>query len=154
MSAPTPTPPGTSAAPAPAGVTIRQKVHFRTGAHGRKRLRGGAKPAPPKVQPGRVPRVARMLALAIHYDELIHNGLVRDHADLARLGNVSRARISQIMDLLNLAPQIQERILCLPLNTDGRDSITERQLRFVLSTADWMEQDRHWLEITERFGSC
>jgi hypothetical protein len=42
---------------------------------------------------------------------LIQQGVVKDYADLARLGQVSRARITQIMNLLNLAPDIQEPIL-------------------------------------------
>ena len=39
-------------------------------------------------------------------------------AELARLGRVSRARITQIMDLLMLAPEIQEEVLHLPLVTE------------------------------------
>jgi hypothetical protein len=40
---------------------------------------------------------------------------IRDYAELARLGRVTRARMTQIMKLLDLAPDIQEQILFLPL---------------------------------------
>jgi hypothetical protein len=43
---------------------------------------------------------------------MLDSGEVKSMAELARLGRVSWARITQIMDLLMLAPEIQERILC------------------------------------------
>jgi hypothetical protein len=63
---------------------------------------------------GRPPRIACLLALAYRFDELVRSGAVRDYAELARLGHVTRARVTQIMNLLNLAPDIQEDILWLP----------------------------------------
>jgi hypothetical protein len=90
--------------------------------------------------------VARLLALAIRFDALIRQGAVRDHAELARLGSVSRARISQIMDLLNLAPEIQETILFMPPTSSGRDLATERGLRRILREDDWESQRRVWSE--------
>ena len=56
-----------------------------------------AGPAPP-VAAGRVPRIARLMALALRFEELVRTGAVRDYAELARLGQVSRARITQIID--------------------------------------------------------
>jgi hypothetical protein len=125
------------------GATIEFKVHFRSGNKGRRRLRRGEAPAPILIQPGHIPRISRLMALAIHFDKLIRQGAVRDHADLARLGGVSRARISQIMDLLNLAPSIQEEILLMP-RTTGRDVITERQLRGIVAETDWSRQMERW----------
>ena len=71
-------------------------------------------------------------------------GVVTDYAELARLGHVTRARMSQIMSLLQLAPDIQEAILFLPLVTSGRDPITERDLRPIVAEVDWREQRRMW----------
>jgi len=124
----------------PAGATVTFKVHFRNGDKGRKRLRNGSRSRPPKVKPGRVPRISKLMALAIHFDDLIRKGVVRDYADLARLGGVSRARVSQIMDLLNLAPDIQEKILFQPEASVGRDSVTERSLRPITCKSDWSRQ--------------
>jgi hypothetical protein len=56
---------------------------------------------------------------------------------------VSRIRISQIMDLLNLAPSIQEEILLMPRAT-GRDLVTERQLRGIVTETDWSRQMEMW----------
>ena len=53
------------------------------------------------------------LALAIRFDQLIRDGVVTDQAELARLGHVSRARLTQIMNLLNLAPDIFEALFIL-----------------------------------------
>ena len=101
-----------------------------------------AKPVPATC-PGRVPRVARLMALAIKFEDMIARCEIRDYADLARLGYVSRARITQIMNLLNLAPDIQEEILFLP-PAFGRGPITERHLRRLSSMIDWGEQRQFW----------
>jgi hypothetical protein len=80
------------------------------------------------------------LALAIRFDALIRQGAVRDYAELARMGGVSRARISQVMDLLNLAPEIQEAVLLLPRTVAGQDPVTERKVRSVTCELDWSRQ--------------
>jgi len=64
---------------------------------------------------------------------------VTDYAELARLGQVSRARMTQIMNLLNLAPDIQEAILFFPRVEQGGDPVTERELREVVGVEDWEE---------------
>ncbi len=83
------------------------------------------------------------MALAIKFQDMIDRGEIRDYAELARLGYVSRARVTQIMNLLNLAPDIQEEILSLP-PAFGRGPITERHLRQLNSLIDWSEQRRLW----------
>ena len=87
-----------------------------------------------------VPRVAKLMALAIRFDQLIRVGDVADYAELARLGRVSRARVSQIINLLNLAPDIQEELLFLP----SRRRITERMVRPIVIHVDWGRQRKMW----------
>ncbi|HMN41200.1 MAG TPA: hypothetical protein PKE29_10170 [Phycisphaerales bacterium] len=125
-------------------VTIEFPVHFTRGAAGRKEVNVGVQPVVPAVERGCVPRVAHLMALAIRFEELVRLGEVESHADLARLGQVTRARISQIMDLLCLAPDIQEEILFLPLIERERDAVSEHELRVVCAVADWREQRRRW----------
>ena len=96
---------------------------------------------------GRLPRIARLMALAIRFDGLMRSGVIRDYADLARLGGVSPARISQIMGLLNLAPDLQEQILFLDRVIDGPDPITERALRKICGLLCWAEQRRFWHDL-------
>jgi hypothetical protein len=57
--------------------------------------------------------LARLIALALHFDQCIRAGVVADQAELAPLGHVSPARFTQIMYLLSLAPDIQEEVLNL-----------------------------------------
>ncbi len=95
------------------------------------RPKKAAKPAPP-----RIPRVTRLLALAIKFQEMIDRGEVRDYADIARLGYITRARMSQIMNLLLLAPDIQERLL----HSASEISITERSVRLAVREVDWRLQ--------------
>ena len=80
------------------------------------------------------------MALAIKFDQLIRDGVVANQAEIAELGHVSRARVSQIMDLLNLAPEIQEALLFLPRVERGRDPVTERELRSLAGLASWSMQ--------------
>lgn len=123
-------------------ITIQRKVHFGQGRRTRKELRhGDATPAAPD---GRVPRVSRLMALAIRLDGLIREGVVTDQAELARLGHVSRARLTQIMNLLCLAPDLQEEILFLPTFERGRNSLTEKQLRPIAATPSWNKQRQMW----------
>lgn len=132
-------------------ITIERKVHFKRGRRSRKELRvGEASPSPP---PGRVPRVSRLMALAIKFDQLIRDGVVKDQAELARLGHVSRARVTQIMNLLNLAPDIQEALLSLPSRERGYQRLTERRLRRIAGVQSWHEQRRMWRRLCEQ-SSC
>ena len=102
---------------------------------------------PKRTRAGRLPRVARLMALAIRFEELLGGGTVRDFADLARLGRVTRARISQIMALLNLAPDLQERILFLAPVVTKQEEISERSLRTVVDEPCWTQQRRLFAEI-------
>jgi len=102
---------------------------------------------------GNIPRVAKLLALAIRYENLVKRGDIQDYADIARLGYVTRARITQIMNLLNLAPDIQEDILFLPNTLKGRDPILEKDLRPVAAVPHWNRQRRMWAQMRkERIG--
>ena len=92
------------------------------------------------LPPNRVPRISRLMALAIRFDQLIRDGVVADQAESARLGHVSRARLTQIVNLLNLAPDIQERFLDLDSSQNGRDTISERHLRPIAAQFSWQKQ--------------
>ncbi len=129
-------------------ITVTQDVHFRSGGQGRKELQGGQ--SQPRVPQGRIPRVSRLMALAIRFDGLVRNGAVADYAEIARLGHVTRARLTQIMNLLHLAPEIQEALLLLPPVESGRDPITERELRPIVAVPDWKKQRRMWREVAQR----
>jgi hypothetical protein len=87
-------------------LTVQCVVHFQRAARGRKKVQEGPEPPPPHVAPGRVPRVSRFMALAIRFDRLLHDGVIANPGELARLGHVTRARVSQILSLVYLAPEI------------------------------------------------
>ncbi len=96
---------------------------------------------------GRIPRVARMLALAHKINGMIRDGELRDLADAARAIGVTRSRVTQIMNLLLLAPEIQEAIFDLPPVMNGRDPISERALRRIVAEPDWSKQLELWREF-------
>ena len=96
--------------------------------------------APPPVPAGRVPRVARLLALAIRLEQLVQARVIANYAALAELGHVSRARVTQILNLLLLAPDIQEALLFLPRTERGRDAIHLGELQWLTLVVDWKEQ--------------
>jgi hypothetical protein len=106
---------------------------------GKREIRPG--PEPVRDTPrGRVPRVSRLMALATKLDHLVQTRAVRDQAELAELGHITRARVTQIINLIHLAPDIQEEILFLPAVSEGRDVITERHLRQVVAHPSWDAQ--------------
>lgn len=128
-------------------LTVEADFHFgRRGRGSRRVLEPGTVPVVDRPV-GRVPRITRLMALAIRFDQLIRTGEVADYADLARLGHVTRARITQIMNLLMLAPDIQEELLFLPRVTQGRDPIHLRQLQPIALVPDWRKQRRLWRDL-------
>lgn len=127
-------------------LTIECEIHFdRRGRGARKELINAPAPKPPSA--GRIPRVSRLMALAIKFDGLVRSGAVESFAELARLGHVTRARMSQIMNLLNLVPDIQESILFLPPVTEGRATIILADLQPIALTPDWRKQREMWKEL-------
>ena len=125
-------------------LTIEKQVHFTLGRRTRKVIQEGPPSEQPPVPEGRIPRISRLMALALRFDRLIKEGEITDQADLARLGNVSRARVTQIMNLLQLAPEIQEAILFLPVTVKGRDPIRENHIRPIAAELEWRKQRRLW----------
>ena len=114
----------------------------------RKVIANGPQPDPAPEPEGRIPRISRLMALAIRFDRLIKDGEIDDQADLARLGSVSRARVTQIMNLLQLAPGIQEALLFLPPTVKGRDPIRETHIRPIAAELEWRKQRRLWKGLT------
>jgi hypothetical protein len=96
--------------------------------------------------------VTCLLALAHKFEALVQSGEVKDYADLARVGRVSRARISQILKLLLLAPSIQEHILRLQPRMAGEESITERALRHIVREPRWDRQRLLFEKLAGRNG--
>jgi hypothetical protein len=80
------------------------------------------------------------MALAIKFQRMFSSGEIRDYAELAALGHVSRARVSQTMNLLHLAPDIQEEILFL----EDRADLNEHGLRSLTAVIEWEQQRRIW----------
>ena len=109
---------------------VTYAVNFRAG------KRSDQQPPEGESSGNSIPRAARLMALAIRFEELVRTERIRDYAELARRGHVTRARMTQIMKLLDLAPDIQEQILFLPLIK----GLNERNLRRIVSRIDWHEQ--------------
>lgn len=121
---------------------VTRQIHFAIKS-GRKIAMPG--PAPePTDHAGRTPRVSKLMALAIRFDQLLHDGQVADQSELARLAHVTQPRMTQIMNLLHLAPDIQEKLLHLPLVEAGNDPVTERDLRPITRLRDWQQQRAMW----------
>jgi hypothetical protein len=134
-------------------LTVECDFRIERGPRGRQTIDD----TPPHAQPaerGRVPRVARLLALAHRFDGLLKSGAVKDYTELARLGHVTRARISQVMSLLYLAPNLQETVLFLPRTLRGRDPIQLRHLLPIAACPDWRKQRRLWAELVRFRGEA
>jgi len=132
------------------GLTIEKDFHIETRRHGRKKLEPGKAPAPRATsQPGSTPRISKLMALAIRFEERLERGDVRDMAQLARYGRVTRARLTQIMNLRLLAPDIQEELLRLPRVTQGRAPIRYKDLAQITLEPQWTKQRKRWQSLRE-----
>jgi hypothetical protein len=108
--------------------------------------RGGVRSAR-KPATGRIPRISKLMALAIKMERLVREREVNDYSVLAALAPISRPRMSQIMNLVNLAPEIQEALLFQPKTFQGLDPITERQLRRIAQEVDWSSQKQLFRDL-------
>jgi len=104
----------------------------------------------PSRRIGRLPRITQVLALAMHLEDMIRRGEANDYADLARLSCLCRERISQIVRLNYLAPDIQVELLYLAPTTSGRFPISETALRKIANILSWVDQRREWKALKRR----
>jgi len=110
-------------------------------------VKGKRKSERKEEQPvGRVPRISKLMAMAIRYEQMLDDGVVQSQTELAELLHVSQPRMTQIMNLLHLAPEIQEEILMLFEISEVRDPVTERHLREIVILSDW-ESQKHAFNV-------
>lgn len=128
-------------------TTAKHKIKFSSGRLAKKE--SVEKPVQ-AVSTTRLPRVTKMMALAIRFDHLIKTGQVKDQAELARLAHVSRARLTQIMDLMLLAPEIQEAIFEFEPITDSLPRFREGIVRQIAIVPNWEKQRVLWKRLMER----
>jgi hypothetical protein len=138
----------------PQPLTLRCDLHLQRQNSGRLQLRLGRAPETKPTPIGRVPRIARLMALAIRFEDLLRRGEVKDYAELAHVGHVTPARITQIMNLLNLAPDIQEQILFLPLVVKGREPLKEWHVRPIAAEPLWSKQRRMWKQLPSNIAGA
>ncbi|MFQ5803815.1 MAG: hypothetical protein ACE5JQ_13040 [Candidatus Methylomirabilales bacterium] len=105
------------------------------------------KPKPPKEP--KTPRVVELLRKAIEWQALLESGEASNQADIARREGITRARVTQVMGLLRLAPEIQEHVLSLP-DMIRRPAITERVLRRIVQLQDPKVQRARFQELAEQ----
>ena len=138
-----------------APVRVEFQVQFSGGSKGRRQARRTASttsrkqespatttisPAPQpakKASLSRVPKITRLLVLGHYFENLVREGVVKDYAEIARLTGLSRARVTQITNLTLLAPEIQEALLSLEPILDGREQISEHNLRRISAETNW-----------------
>jgi len=104
----------------------------------------------PRPSRGDLPQVTRIVALAIHFDEMIRRGEARDFADVGRLSCLCRERVSQVMRLLYLAPDIQMELLYLPPVPSRRYPISETAVRKIANLLSWEDQRREWSALKQQ----
>lgn len=120
---------------------ITREFHTTRHRDGQQHLR----PSPvPETPNGKIPRISRLMALAIHCHELIRTGQITNQSELAEYAQITPARMTQILTLLNLAPDIQEQLLFLPRTTGGHGVIQEKDVRQIAMELDWGRQQDLW----------
>ena len=129
-------------------LTAKHKLEFKSGKRTAKTIvEAGTQHEQPT--PGRLPRITKIMALAIRLDHLIKSCQVTDQAELARVGHVSRARLTQIMDLNLLAPDIQEEILLSRDNSKNLSLVMESCVRNIARIPSWSVQRQLWKTVKE-----
>lgn len=125
---------------------IQAKFQTTTAARGQHRVTSADSPARPRQRPRtpRVPHVAKLMALAIRLDHLLSTGQIKDQAEIARTAGITRARVTQILNLTNLAPDIQQSLLDLPPTANPVPAFREREVRQIAIDPNWAKQRKAW----------
>lgn len=135
-------------------ITVTRKIKLKRGSDRSQQIRvvqeGDETVAAPLP---RVPRVSRLVALALHCDELLRAGKIENQSALARLLHVTQPRLTQIMNLTLLAPDIQEALLFVPSAEHGRERIHEKMLRPIVAILDWKTQRAMWTQLKVEVAS-
>ena len=120
------------------------KFQFETSSssHGRQRV-GAPKPKKSSA-PAKLPHITKLMALAIRLEHLLATGQVKDQAEITRVAGITRARVTQILNLINLAPDIQLAILELEPTTDHVPRFREREVRTIAIQPNWEKQRVLW----------
>lgn len=129
------------------------KIQFETSSssHGRQRV---SAPKPKKSSaPAKLPHITKLMALAIRLEHLLATGQVKDQAEIARTAGITRARVTQIINLTQLAPDIQEAILNLEPTTDHVPRFREREVRTIAILPNWEKQRLMWKRLAKRVAT-
>jgi hypothetical protein len=98
-----------------------------------------------KTAPKKEPSLRFCLVLAHQIQELFDQGKVKSLSEAAVLLNMCNARISQVLNLVSLAPEIQKEIL-IP-NIEATEKITEFHIRCIAMEPKWGKQIETWTKI-------
>ena len=128
----------------PVSVDFQFSIKQRGRGAKKRIVEGAAQSDESKPALERIPRISRYMALAIHFEDLIRQGVVTDYADLARLGHVTRARVTQIMNLRLLAPEIQEDLLFFEQQNRRNESIQLKSMQSLVADCSWESQREQW----------
>ena len=128
------------------GFTVSIQTHFEGGRRGRRLLAKGKKKNCEKVV--QVSRLAKLMALAIKYDNLLQKGVVPDYAQLARLACVDRSLITRVMNLRLLAPEIQEQLLNLQEFAPASPNLQLKEVIPITRILDWTQQCIQWERLS------
>ncbi|ACY13375.1 hypothetical protein [Haliangium ochraceum] len=121
---------------------------FRHGGGNGRPHRFSGQPAPSAPLPTRRPaRVAQMLAFAHRVEAEVTRGDFESRSAAARHYGMTTGRITQLLSLLWLAPDVQEDVLFLEA-IDGREPVSGQALEKIARIADWSEQRRGWRGMT------
>ncbi len=102
---------------------------------------------PPKAP--RTPRIVELLRKALEWQSLLKSGRVRNQAEIAKREGITRARVTQVIGLLRLAPEIQQHILSMP-DVARRPAITERALRSITQLDSPADQKAKFQELVRQ----
>jgi hypothetical protein len=127
---------------------MKAKFETNVSSHGRKRV-GVPRPKMPSA-PAKLPHITKLMALAIRLEHLLATGQVKDQAEIARVAGITRARVTQIINLTNLAPDIQQAILDLEPTIDHVPRFREREVRTIAILPNWEKQRLMWNRLVKR----
>ena len=103
-------------------------------------------PEPSAAPEHRPARIARLLAEAHHIQQAIQHNKYTNQAEAARRLGLTRSRVTQLLSLTFLAPDIQDDLLQLKA-VNQKEPVTEREVRDLCRHVFWAKQRALWQDL-------
>ena len=88
--------------------------------------------------------------IALQYQEMLDGGKAKSQAELAQALGVSRAKVTQMLNVLKLDEEIKAFMLSMDDGDERLSVLTERKLRSLVKIPEHLQKERFWGLVVDK----